>query len=278
MTRVLVTGAAGDIGGAILPVLAGEGADIVALDRVPFTSRYAARVIVGDLNDRKVVLDALDGVDRVVHMGAIPSPRSLPDDEVFSSNARSSYLLLDEAGRLGVQRAVVASSAAAIGIAWAYDELVPSYVPIDEDHPFVVEDPYGLSKQVTEAIAAMATRRWGIDTLLMRFPFVGSGERLEKHLASFAADPLGSRREVWGWLHRDDAVRAVSMALSAEWTGHHVVNVAAPDTGVEIPTQELLERYLPDVPVRRPIAGWSSLYDSTRAKELFGFEAERTWR
>jgi len=219
------------------------------------------------------VLDALVGVDRIVHMGAYPSPHGHPDDVIYSSNTRSTYLVLAEGAKRGVDRAVVASSVAAVGIAWAPHELAPEYVPIDEEHPFVVEDPYGLSKRVVEDICAMVTQRWSVDTMAMRFPFIGRGERLERHLAEFAANPLKTRRELWGWIHTEDAVRAVTASLFGAWSGHHVVNVAAPDSGLDIPTEQLISEYLPGVEVRRELPGFASLYDSSRIGDLIGFEA-----
>ena len=271
--RILVTGAAGAIGSAVVPALVAAGHSVTAVDRRSFDSPLAASVIVGDLTEMSVVQRSLEGVDRVVHMGAIPSPNGPPNDVIFSVNTRSTYLVLDEAGRAGIDRAIVASSAAAVGIAWADRELVPEYLPVDEDHPFMVEDPYGLSKQVAESIGAMVTRRWGMDTMLMRYPFIGDGERLAGHLADFAADPMANRRELWGWIHTKDVVRSVLLALEAPWSGHHVVNVAAPVTGLVEPTASLVEKYLAGIPVRSPLQGNVSLYDSTRIRDLIGFEA-----
>lgn len=276
--RILVTGAAGAIGSAIIPAVVEAGHQVTAVDRVSFESGLADRSIVGDLTDMAVVVDALADVDRVVHMGAIPSPNGYPDDVIFSSNTRSTYLILDEAGRAGIDRAIVASSAAAVGIAWGNHDVMPQYLPVDEEHPFVVEDPYSLSKQVAEATGAMVTRRWGIDTMLMRFPFIGAGERLAQHLGQFAADPLGTRREVWGWIHTNDVVRSVLLALEADWHGHHVVNVAATDTGLAEPTADLVARYLPGIAVRGDLEGNVSLYDSSRIRHLIGFVATETWR
>lgn len=276
---VLLTGAAGDVGSAILPALIEAGYDVVALDRVAFEAPTATRTIVGDLQDREVVLDALRGVDRVIHMGAIPSPNGHPADEIFTSNTRSTFLLLDEAGRVGVERAIVASSAAAVGLAWSYSVQIPEYLPLDERHPDLIEDPYGLSKRVVELIAATSFRRWGMPSLLLRFPFIGAGERLAGHLRWFAEEPLASRAELWGWIHTDDVVRAVLVALAGDISGSEIVTVAAPDSGSRIPTAELIAQYFPGIELRGNFAGFDSLYSTDRMRELLnGFEPIHGWR
>ena len=60
--------------------------------------------------------------------------------------------------------------------------------------------------------------------------------------------------------------------------GSHVVTVAAPDTSATRPTEELLDRFLPGVPVLDTIAGHSSVVDSTACARLLGFRPRRTWR
>jgi len=198
---------------------------------------------------------------------------------ISSSNTRSAYLVLVEGGaKRDTDRAVVASSVSAVGRAWALHELTPDYVPVDEEHPSVVEDPCGLPKRVVEDICAMVTRRRSMDTMAMCFPFIGRGERLERQLAEFAASPLKTRRQLWGWIQTEDVVRAVTASLFSVWSGHHVVNVAAPNSGLDVSTEQLLSEYLPGVEVRRELPGFASLYDSSRMRDLIGFEARYTWR
>jgi nucleoside-diphosphate-sugar epimerase len=277
--RILVTGAAGSVGSAVVRKLHDLGHEVVATDRIPFETALAARIVVGDLQDREIVLDALDGVDRVAHIGAIPRPGLVADSETFGSNSLSTYLVLDEAGRLGIDRAVVASSLSILGLAWGRDGRDPAYLPIDEDHPLQIEDAYALSKKAGEATAEMAHRRWGIDVVSLRFSFVAfSQESRIAHAKRLVDEPALGRRELWGWVHIDDVVDSVVAGLLADWSGCHVLNIAATDTLSATSTPELIERYLADVDLRSPLAGFDSLYDSSRAKQLIGWEAKRTWR
>ncbi|WP_329459196.1 NAD-dependent epimerase/dehydratase family protein [Streptomyces sp. NBC_01497] len=277
--RVLVTGAAGHIGGHVLDELLGAGHDVVATDLVPVEDPRPERVHTGDLRDAELVARAMEGAEAVVHLGAIPHPH-LPDaGALFANNCLTAYRVLDEAGRTGVRRVVAASSLSALGFAWAPTPQSPSHVPVDEEHPLVVQDPYGLSKVVLEEIARATHRRYGTGIVCMRFPFVGAGERLADHLAAVAADPGGRHSaELWGWLDTRDAAEAVRHALEADIHGCHVVNVAAKDTSSPVPTAELLTRHHPGVPALTELPGHAGLFDVSACAELIGFTARRGWR
>ncbi|MEE6263172.1 NAD-dependent epimerase/dehydratase family protein [Plantactinospora sonchi] len=279
---VLVTGAAGVIGRVVVPYLAGAGMRVVAVDRSPFASPRAELVLVGDVRDRAFVERSLRPFDRpvdaVVHLAAIPAPGQLPEDETLAQNVQGAYLVLDGAGRAGVRFAVAASSVAAYGYAWAGRDMSPPYVPIDEEQPSVTIDSYGLSKAVTEQVGAFATRRWGMPTVLLRFPFVGDGDRLAAHLDRIRRDVSANRRELWSWLDTRDAANAVHTALTSGLTGHHVFNVAAPDTSTTVPTAELLARFHPGTDVRSPLGEFDSMLDSSAARRLLGFETRHGWR
>ena len=45
-------------------------------------------------------------------------------------------------------------------------------LPLDEDHPFIVRDPYALSKETDERTAEMFVRRWGMTVLAYRLHWI----------------------------------------------------------------------------------------------------------
>jgi nucleoside-diphosphate-sugar epimerase len=269
--RVLVTGAAGHIGQHVLAELFAASYDVVATDLVPFDAPRAERVHIGDLQDADLVRKAVDGVDAVVHLGAIPHPNMDDHSALFATNCLTAHRVLDEAGRAGVRRIVAASSLAAVGLAWSPVPVSPLYVPLDEEHPSLLRDPYGLSKAVLEETARSTHRRWGTDLVCLRFPFTGSGERLRRQLADVAADPGAHRHDLWGWLDTRDAAAVVRRALEADLTGCHVLNVTAADTSSPLPSAELMDRYHPGVPAFSALPGRTSLFDTTASAELLGF-------
>lgn len=269
--RVLVTGAAGHIGGHVIDDLLAHGHRIVATDLVPVDDPRLDRVHTGDLRDPGLVRDAMAGAEAVVHLGAIPHPNSDDDSALFATNCLTAHRVLDEAGRTGVRRVVAASSLAAVGLAWSPKPQSPRYVPLDEEHPTLVQDPYGLSKVVLEETAGATHRRHGTSIVCLRFPFTGTGERLAKQLAAVRDDPAAHRMDLWGWLDTRDAARAVRYALVAELTGCHVLNVAADDTSSPVPTAQLLEEHHPGVPYFAELTGNASLFDTTACARLLGF-------
>jgi nucleoside-diphosphate-sugar epimerase len=283
---VLVTGAAGGIGRFVVAELAGAGWTVLAADRVDRDPAGAADRLVGDLRDPDFVTECftgpaarrLGGVGAVVHMGAIPAPGIVAEHETLLFNAGPAYLVHTEAGRLGIPRIVATSSFSAVGLAWADRDLSPHYVPVDEQHPRLTVDPYGLSMGVTEQIAAQTARRFGVATVCLRFPFVGTGTRLEHRLAEVHAGPGGNRRELWAWVDTRDAARAVHAALTADLTGHHVLNVAAPDTTALEPTRDLLDRFHPGTTVRSELADHEGLIDTRLAGRVLGFTTKYGWR
>jgi nucleoside-diphosphate-sugar epimerase len=276
--RVLVTGAAGHIGRHVTRDLLAAGHQVALTDLLPVGEPAAEHVHTGDLRDPDLVHKAMDGVEGVVHLGAIPHPNVPDPSELFAHNCLTAHRVFEEAGRSGVRRVVAASSMAAVGLAWSPVPVSPRYVPLDEEHPVLLRDPYGLSKAVLEEVARTAHRRYGLDSVCLRLPFTGTGDRLDHFLAACAADPAGQRHDLWGWLHTEDAATAVRLALESDTPGSHVVNVAAPDTTSAVPSAELMAAHHPGVPLRAPLTGHGTLFDRSACTALLGFTPRRTWR
>ncbi len=275
--RVLVTGAGGGLGRETVARLHEDGHVVRAHDRVDVPGP-ADEVVLGDLRDQALA-EAMAGMDAVVHAAALPNPDAGTEDEVFTNNVTAAYRVLYAAGRAGITRMVYVSSLSALGIAWAKRAVSPEWVPVTEDHPYLGEDTYGLSKWVGELIADTAARRFDATIISLRFPFIVTGERLRKHLADIRADPGLERVGLWGWLDTRDAAGAISAALVADVPpGNHIVNVVAPDTTAVVPTRDLLARYHPTTRIDADLPGFATPFDTTRASELLGFTPAHQWR
>ncbi|MEV4623876.1 NAD(P)-dependent oxidoreductase [Asanoa sp. NPDC049573] len=274
--RVLVTGAAGLLGRAVLDALAGQGVPVTALDRADPGDLPADRVFTGDAGDPGLVRRALAGVDAVVHLAAIPAPTLDTPLAVFGGNSRATFAVLHEAAATGVRRIVLASSMSVLGLAWAQVPLRPRYLPVDARHPLQVSDPYALSKQADEATAAMVARRHGIAVTALRFPFLGGDARLARRAEEFRTDPGSGALELWSYLHTADAATACLLGLTAAPAGAHVLFVAAPETLAPYPTEDLLAAYLPEVPLRSRFPGRAVPVALEPARRLLGFTAAHT--
>jgi nucleoside-diphosphate-sugar epimerase len=246
-----------------------------AHDRIRPPDGAAHETAVGDLRDPDGLDRVVAGVDAVVHAAAVPAP---VEPDVFAGNVGSAYHLLEAAAAAGVGRIVYISSLSAVGLAWSGRGAVPLRLPLPEDHPYVGDDHYGLSKQVGELITATVSRRTGIPAVSLRLPFIGTGERLRHHLAHVARDLGGHRGDLWSWIDTRDAAGAVAAALTRPLRGHTVLNVAAPDTTATVPTSQLLSRYHPSVTLTEELEAFAVPIAVHRCRELLGFVPAHAWR
>jgi nucleoside-diphosphate-sugar epimerase len=277
--RILVTGAEGLIGSAVCERLSGHGALITGLTLVPAAEAGRPeppmdRVLHGDAGDVDTVADALDGVELLVHLAAIPSPIGNPPYKVFRTNVTATFNVLSQAGERGIRRAVFASSINQTGLPFNSHDVLPAYYPIDEKMPSDLDDGYALSKYVDELTARMVHRHWGLDSIGLRFPLVAPAERLASYARALVDEPGRSVREGWSYLDVRDAAQAVEKALLATVPGSVPVYVAADTTAVPYRTQDLLERFAPGVPRNRQFVDREVAIDLTRARTLLGFRAE----
>jgi nucleoside-diphosphate-sugar epimerase len=279
--KVLATGAGGVLGREVVAHLAANGHAVRAHDRValpPQAAAFASEYVAGDLREAGALEDALTGIDAVVHAAAYPSPNAASEADVFANNVEASYHVLGAAGLAGIGRVVNISSLSAVGLAWSQHDSSPLRVPLTEEHPYIGDDVYGLSKYVGEQIAATASRRWRMPVVSLRFPFLGTGQRLRAHLSFVHADPGRDRGSLWAWLDSRDAARAVEAALTCELSGHVLLNIAAPDTTSWAPTGELLRRYHPGARIDAPLDGFATPISTRRSAEVLGFTPIHAWR
>ena len=272
--HVLVTGADGTIGGALVERLADSGVTVTALGLKFTAPTRADRTITADAADENSVADALTGVDAVVHLAAIAHPSLAPAREVFVRNTSATFTVLDRAGAAGVRRVVISGSINAFGVPMNHHDVLPAYFPLDELSPIDHDDAYSLSKWTDEQIARWAASRWGLDVLTLRFPLVKSRETLlEANRQLLDDEPEIGRlvREGWSYLVLDDAVDALMRGLVAPLSGARTVLLAAENTRLPFPTEALLDRYAPNVERRTGFAGTSGLVDTTAARELLGW-------
>lgn len=274
MTRVLLTGAFGLIGSATRKTLHANGITVTALSNVDpgGAADDVDRLFVGDAGNEELVREALTDVDAVVHLAALPSPRHGSPVEVFAGNTRATFVVLDEAAKAGIRRAVIASSFSILGLPFAERTLHPPYFPIDDETPLQVADCYALAKQVDEATAHMVARRYGMDVVALRFPFVCDEERRTTRLNQTLADPGAAAREAWAYLDARDAAEATRLSLTAPLTGVHSFFLAAPETLAPYPTEDLIRTYHPTSKIRTPLPGRTTPIDTTPATTRLNFQ------
>jgi nucleoside-diphosphate-sugar epimerase len=277
--RILVTGASGKLGQAVVEELVAHSYEVVGADRRPPPLQrpqvHFAEVELGDVGE---VAGAMSGSQAVIHLGAIPGPNRRADEVVFANNTRATFAVLQAARLLGVRKAVIASSISALGPSFSPERTTPLYAPVDEDHPLLGADAYALSKEVDERTAAMFHRRVGMAIAALRFTFIGRPVELAESAARHRRDPAAGSRTLWSYVDIRDAAVATRLALEAKGLTFEVFNVTAADTLSDIPTERLLRQYAPSVEIRQPILGNASAYSVEKARRVLGYEPAHSWR
>ncbi|MEA2512062.1 MAG: hypothetical protein QOJ59_1549 [Thermomicrobiales bacterium] len=279
--RVLVTGGTGRVGQAVVRDLLEHGYEVVSADqRQPASRATDHRFVETDLGDVGQVAGALSGCEAVIHLGAIPSPYGHADEVVFVNNVQATFATLQAASLLGVRKAVIASSISALGTAWAVEPFAPLYAPVDEAHPLIVKDAYGLSKEVDERTGEMFNRRTGMQVVALRFHWVAMQEEAKERAAQLAGDPGIDNwwRLLWGYVDVRDAATACRLGIEADGLGFEPFNVVAADSLSETPTEELIRAHAPTVEIREPIAGTTSAFEIEKARRLLGWSPVHSWR
>lgn len=274
---IVVTGAGGRLGRLVADRLLSAGKDVVGTDRVPADSPDF-KFVLGDLLNDGMVSELVRGADAVVHMGAIPGPRSSEPIETFDNNVSSTFNVMMAAAEHGVRRIVFSSSA--FGMGWAYDPtaFVPLYLPLDEDHPMMPFETYGLSKQIGEDIGAMLARSTDISVVSLRFTNIPNDEvRAEFPLpAPTVTDPL--TLVMWGYAFADDVAEAHVLAVDADIEGHEAFLLAQNKTRFSEPTAELVRANFGDrVEIRDGLEGNASVINTLKAQKMLGWVPLHDW-
>jgi nucleoside-diphosphate-sugar epimerase len=236
--------------------------------------------IIADLEDLGQVYGLLARFrpDAVVHMAAIPWPGGAAPDRVFQLNSMTTYHMLQACADLGISKVVTASSESAYGIVFARHPFDPLYLPIDEEHPLLPQDPYALSKQVGEESCRMFNRQVGMQAISFRLGNVQTPESYA-NFPQIQADPALEKSIFWSYIDARDIGIASRLAVEADGLGADVFHIAAPDTKMTIPTRQLLATYWPNVTdLRQPLDGFAGCLDVRKAAQRFGFQAQHLWR
>ena len=169
--KIAVTGGAGDIGTYVCDELIKAGHDVVCLDVA--APRIDVKFQKVDLMRLEDTCKAVEGMDRVVHLAAIPDPyQGDPFERVIGVNTTLSYTVFEAARLAGVKRVVYGCSESSTGFGIHHVKLVPEYVPIDEGHPLWPHETYSLSKHFGERIGDNYARAFGLEVVSLRYVWV----------------------------------------------------------------------------------------------------------
>lgn len=284
---VAVAGGNGKIGGAILEHLGEHGYGTVNLSRGERDEDVADEYRRTDLLDAGDVYGSLarSDADAVIHMATIPGPENDPGHVTFESNAMSSYHVLEAASELGLESVVLPSSINVVGAAYQEAPTEVEYLPMDENHPLTPRDPYALGKRATEAVADGFGRLPDAPTVSsLRYPWVGRTDEIreryverDRTLDGLTADS-GAGKTLFSYLHVRDAASIARLAMESDHDGHEPFWAVAADTSAAVDSATLAAEFYPDAELRTELSDRESLISIDRAREVLGWEPERSWR
>ncbi len=276
--KVLVSGSDGRIGRATVLELQAHGYDVRPAD-LNATQPWDTQIV--DFTDLGQVIGVMQGQDAVIHLAAIPSPSVHTAEVVFRTNVMSTFNVLEAATILGIRNIAMASSISALGYAFRHRPFNPLYLPIDEAHPLLSQDCYGLSKMIGEELAEGFSRRNPAMSLVsLRFTFVAD-ESAQSWLPAArqqATDNVSTYGAFWTFVDVRDAASACRLALEYEAPGHEAFYICAPIIYRCEDIRDLMAKHFPgDYPIADSVRGGASPVDVSKAARLLGWRARYNW-
>lgn len=248
---ILVTGGAGFIGSTIVDQLLAAGAgEVRVLDNFVRGSRDnlahalargGVKVIEGDIRDAAATDRSTAGVDYVFHQAALRITRCAEQPrEAVEVLIDGTLNVLEAAVRHKVKKVIAASSASVYGD--------PTYLPIDEKHPFNNRTLYGAGKIASEQMMRAYYETFKLPYVAFRY-FNVYGPRMDLEGvytevlvrwldAVEAGRPpciFGDGSQSMDFVFVEDAARANLMALESDVTDE-VFNVG---TGIQTSLKQL---------------------------------------
>jgi nucleoside-diphosphate-sugar epimerase len=185
--RVVVTGAGGRIGRAVVPVL-GSRWDVVGVDLDAF-----------DVTDLGACRDAFAGADAVVHLAAVPDPGA-GWEQLLPANVVGAYTVARAVMDVGVRRLVLASSLQAVSG-------VPDPVQVRGSDQARPANLYGATKAWAEALGSWVAAVSGTSVVALRIGYFAEERPVPGSVSVL---------ERTAWLSARDAAELVRAAVEVE--------------------------------------------------------------
>ena len=294
--KVLVTGGGGAIGSNLTDELVLAGADeIVVLDNFVRGRREnltwalehgPVKLVEGDIRDRALVNELMQGVDVAFHLAAIRITQCVEEPRLANEVlVDGTFNVVEAAADAGIRKLVASSSASVYGLA-------EEFPTTERHHPYNNDTLYGAAKAYNEGLLRSFHAMRGLDYVALRY-FNVYGPRMDVHgvytevLVRWmerisAGEPpliLGDGKQTMDFAYIGDIARANILAAQADVTDA-VFNVAS---GVETSLLELAEALARvmggDVGVEhgpaRAVNGVTRrLADTSAARDQLGYVAE----
>ncbi|NPT35698.1 NAD-dependent epimerase/dehydratase family protein [Paraburkholderia xenovorans] len=194
MKRILITGAAGQIGRALRAGLRGHYTLRLADIAPQSPAGEHEEIVTADITQPDALLPVMQGVDVVVHLAGIPDESTW--EKIRDMNIDGCYNVFEAARKAGVKRVVFASSNHAVGF-HRRDRMIDDTVALRPD------SRYGVSKAFGEALGRMYADKHAMSVACMR-------------IGSFRPDDRPSApRHLYTWISHRDMVQLARCCIDA---------------------------------------------------------------
>ena len=165
--KVVVTGATGFVGGALVRALLAEGHAVVGVKRpssTPSTLRHPNLTwTAADVTNPVTLRDLFDGADWLIHAAGMLGQAGVPESDYLKLHEQGTNNVLIEAGKANVPRVLYVSSPGVLG-----PIIGP---PADETAPLAPSNPYERSKAAAEMVAQVHAKA-GLPVIIARPEFI----------------------------------------------------------------------------------------------------------
>lgn len=288
--RILVTGAAGHLGEALMRRLPEEGHEAFGLDvkAGPFVD------LVGSVADARTVREAVDGAEAILHTATLHKPHvgSHSRREFVETNIAGTLTLLEEAVRRELSAFVFTSTTSAFGRALRPPAGAPA-AWITEDVVPVPRNIYGTTKVAAEDVCELVHRDHGLPVLVLRTSrFFPEADDDDERRGAFADANLKLLELLYRRADLEDVVTAHLRALQRApevGFGRYIVSATTPfvrEDTAELrtdPARVILRRTDPRTADVFAARGWSMpsdverVYVNDRARAELGWEPRYTF-
>ena len=192
--RVLMTGAAGQIGQLVIKHLA-DRYDFVLTDIRPLPQPSALPFIQADITDLDAMRQLCQGVNTVLHLAA--KCLNAPWEDLLPANLVGVYNVFQAAHKTGIRRVIFASSIQVVeGHAHGFSAPAAPVRPVNL---------YGATKAFGEALGSVFAEQYGLSVLCLRLGWV---------LAADAPNLTAGRMDPSYVLTHEDLIRLIAAALA----------------------------------------------------------------
>jgi len=216
--------------------------------------------------------------DAVVHFAAVPRILIKPDNETFRVNAIGTYNVIEAAVKLGIKKIIIASSETTYGICFADGVTDPKELPLEEDYEVDPMDSYGLSKVVNEKTAQSFQLRSGFDIYALRIGNVIEPHEYQELFPHYFRNPEVRRRNAFCYIDARDLGQIVDLCIQHNDLGFQIFNAGNDENGAILSNAKLIEKFFPNVPLKRTLEENEALFSNKKIREVLGFKEQHSWR